>query len=1035
MTRFWSFFVDRRQFTVFLMGVLTLAGVYSLISIPKESTPDIAIPLGIVSTALPGASAADVERLVTDPIEDRVLSVEGVSKVTSSSNAGVSVVSVEFVASADIEKSIQLLKDAVDLAEAELPDEATDPIVSDVNFADQPILILSIAGALAPAELTRLGEEVADEVERLPGVASADLSGVRAREVQVIISQEKLRQYGLPVSAVTQAIAQAGIAAPAGAITVDGISYGVRFDAGIASTEDVANVAVPGPGGAPLRVMDVAEVVDGLEDPSSLSRVSVGGEPAKPSLTLTVYKSRGGNIVAIAEGVKERLAELQGTLLAGTAVVVTYDGAEEVGKSLAELSKVGIETMALIVIVLLLTLGWREAFVAALSVPLSFLIAFIGLNASGNSLNNVSLFSLILAIGILVDSGIVVVEAYHTRLRAMNDRRQAAVAAIREYAWPLIAGTMTTIVVFIPLFFLSGIVGKFLAAIPFTVIFVLAASIFVALGFVPLLSMRFVTLGAHAEENRQERWNRKARAWYEGFLAKLLADRKGQLRFVWSMVGLFVLALVLPATGLLKSVFFPADELDFIYVEVERPQGTELAQTDLSVREVEEILYADPRVESFATVVGSGSAFGGSMSGPSSGASIANITVNLPEDRDFRVAEFVSSLREEVRAVSSAKVTVVEPSGGPPSSAPFTVTFSGDDLDALTATAERAAQVVSSIPGAVNVRSSADSSNAEFVITLDGAKAAERGVTPGAVASTLRTALFSSEVASVRAAGEDIEVRVKLDLNPGYADPSQTTHVTIDAVRALTVEGAMGPVPVSAVADVSYRPAQTAIAHEAGTRVMSVTADVAAGANAIAVTQEFGRRFTPDMAAPGVVMKTGGTAEDVGQSFLELFVALIAGAALMLAILVLEFNSFRQSFYLLAIIPLSLIGVHGGLTLVGQPLSMTSMLGVIALAGVIINHAIILMDSIARIHKERPALTLTEVVIEASSSRLRPIVLTTVVTCIGMIPLAAASPFWAPLAFAIMTGLAFSLLLTLVFIPIVYHRWPGRAIREKYGLR
>lgn len=1015
------------------MGVLTLAGLYALIAIPKESTPDIAIPLGIVSTALPGASASDVERLITDKIEDRVLSVERVSKVTSNSSAGLSIVSVEFDASADIDKSIQLLKDAVDLAKPELPDEATDPVVSDVNFADEPILQFAVSGNLAAAELTALGKLVEDEVERLPGVASVDVSGVRAREVQVILSQEKLSQYQLSVSSVINALAQAGLEAPAGSITVSGVTYGVRFDAGLSTTNDVAHISLAGPGGTPLKLRDVAEIVDGLEDATSYSRVSTAGAPAQSSVSFSVKKSRGGNIVAIAEHVKEQVKKMQETTLAGTSVVITYDGAKEVGKSLTDLSKVGIETMALIIIILLLTLGWREALVAALSVPLSFLIAFIGLLASGNTLNNVSLFSLILAIGILVDSGIVVVEAYHTRLRALNNARAAAVAAINEYAWPLIAGTMTTIVVFIPLFFLSGIVGKFLAAIPFTVIFVLAASIFVALGFVPLLSMLLVKAAHTQAENHQERWNKKASAWYETFLRSFLHNRKAQTKFIWSMVGLFGIAILLPATGLLKSIFFPSDDMDFVIVEIEHPQGTDLRTTDLTMREVEELLYEDNRIESFASVAGSGSQFG--SSGGTSGEHVANITVNLYEDRDVTSAQFVSSLRKTLLQITSARITVSEPANGPPSSGAFSVTFSGDDLNELALTAERAMQTVSAIPGVINVNSSAKNSNPEFVVTLDTAKAAERGVSPGAVASVLRTALFSSEIASVRTGSDDVDIRVKLDLNPQYTDPSQTTDVSIDAVRALLIDGIQGSVPLSQIATITYEASQTSIAHEAGTRVMSVTADASADANALDITNEFAREFTPDKLGEGVVMKSGGAAEDIGQSFLELFLALIAGAALMLAILVLEFNSLRHSFYLLLLIPLSLIGVHAGLTLVGQPLSLTSMLGVIALAGVIINHAIILMDSISRIHIERPELSLEDVVVQAAVSRLRPVVLTTVVTVIGMIPLALASAFWAPLAFAIMAGLAFSLLLTLLLIPILYYRWPGSAVRKKYATR
>lgn len=1036
MTTFWSFFLKKQTFTVFLMASLLAAGLYAVVAIPKESTPDITIPLGVVTTVLPGASSSDVERLITDKIESGVLGVEHVSKVTSSSGDGVSVISVEFDASADIDKSIRLLKDAVDKIRPELPTEALAPTVSDVNFADQPILIVSVSGKLAPEELTTLGDEVSDELKRVSGVSKVQVSGVRDRQVQVIVRGAALRQYNLSLSDVTTALRSAGVSSPAGSITVDGINYAVRFESGILTTDAVANVAIAGPGGSTLHVRDVASVEDGLEDPRTYSRVSVKGAPAEPSLTLTVYKSRGGNIVETGHAVEKELADLQTSILAGTNTVISYNGAEEVNESLTELTRAGIETVVLVMLVLLLTLGWRESLVAAASIPLSFLVAFIGLWASGNTLNNVSLFSLILAIGILVDSGIVVVEAFHTRLLAYGDKHQAAVAAIREYAWPLIAGTFTTIVVFIPLFFLSGIVGKFLASIPFTVIFVLLASIFVALGFVPLLAVFFVRDTHSKAQDRQERYNHIAKEWYQTFLRKLLRNKDQQKKFILLMLVLFVVAIMLPATGLLKSIFFPGSDSDYVYVQIEKPQGSELASTDLSVREVEEILYANKHVESFVSEVGSGSSFaGGAGSGPASGSNIGNITVNLSKEKKVPSATFVTELRKEFESITSATITVSEPAGGPPSSSPITITFVGDDLGELAQTADNAVQVLQDIPGVVNLDSSTKDSSAEFVVTLDGAKAAEYGVSPLAVADTLRTALYSTKAASIRTGKNDIEVRTKLDLNPNYTASYETTHTTIDAVRSLTIVGARGPIPLSSIATISYEPAQSSIKHEAGTRISTVTAEVSASANAIEITKEFQKKFTEDKIGAGVTMKLGGASEDVGKSFIELFVALIAGAALMLAILILEFNSFRHSFYLLAIIPLSLIGVFFGLTLVGQPLSLTSMLGVIALAGVIINHAIILMDSIARIHEEHPEYTLEEVVISAAATRLRPIILTTVVTVIGMIPLVFASAFWAPLAFAIMAGLAFSLLLTLVLIPILYHRWPGKDIQKRYATK
>jgi len=1034
MTQFWSFFLKKHHFTVFLMIVLLAAGLYAVTAIPKEATPDIAIPLGVVSTVLPGASSADVERLVTDKIENGVLGVEHVSKVTSTSADGVSVVSVEFDASANIDKSIQLLKDAVDKVRPDLPTEALAPTVSDVNFADSPILEVSISGNLAPTELTTLGESVSDEVKRVPGVSKVDVSGVRAREVQVIVKGERLKQYNLSLSDVTNAIRAAGVAAPAGSITVDGVNYAVRFESGVPTTDAVANVAIPGPGGVALHVSDVADVVDGLADPSTYSRVSVGGKPAQPSLTLSVFKSRGGNIAATGAAVQKKLDDLKKNgILEGTDIVISYNGAEEVSKSLTELTRAGLETVALVMLILLITLGWRESLVAAASIPLSFLVAFIGLLASGNTLNNVSLFSLILAIGILVDSGIVVVEAFHTRLLKYGDKHEAAVAAIREYAWPLIAGTFTTIVVFIPLFFLSGIIGKFLSSIPFTIIFVLIASIFVALGFVPLLAIFFVKPSHGELETRQEKYNLVAKAWYKDFLHKFLNNKQSQNMFLIAMGVLFVVALALPATGILKSIFFPSEDADYVYVQIEKPLGTELSTTDLSVREVEEILYANPHVASFVSEVGAGSSFaGGGLTGPSSGSNIGNITVNLPKNHKQKSAALVTELRKQFAGITSATVTVGEPNGGPPSSSPITLTFSGDDLDALTTTADNASHILSDIPGVVNVQASTKGAGSEFVVTLDSAKATELGVSPAVVADTLRTALFDEKATSIRTGKDDIDVITKLDLNPTYVDPSETTHTTIDAVRNLSIPGAKGPVLLSTIADISYDAAQSSINHEAGHRIMTVTADVGPKANAVVATQQFQKLFTPDKIGKGVTVDYGGATQDIQQSFTELFIALIAGAALMLSILILEFNSFRHSLYLLAIIPLSLIGVFAGLTLVGQPLSLTSMLGVIALAGVIINHAIILMDSIARIHRENEDMSLEDVVVEAASTRLRPILLTTVVTVVGMLPLAFSSAFFGPLAVAIMFGLAFSLLLTLVLIPTLYFRWPGKAVYERY---
>jgi HAE1 family hydrophobic/amphiphilic exporter-1 len=394
--------------------------------------------------------------------------------------------------------------------------------------------------------------------------------------------------------------------------------------------------------------------------------------------------------------------------------------------------------------------------------------------------------------------------------------------------------------------------------------------------------------------------------------------------------------------------------------------------------------------------------------------------------------KYIEDLRTELAPIHDADVTVSEPVSGPSSGSPVSVNFQGTDVNALTTTVEKAAQVLSQIPGTTNVTTSTKDDSSEFVVTLNSAEAANLGVSPTAVASTLRAALYGVKATSLQSGTNQIDVYVKLDLNPNYSDPSQTTNTTINTIESLTVPGLSGPVPLSSVATISFAPSQTEIDHDNGNRIVTLSSDVTKSGNATQITNEFEKKFASQLPS-GVTIDVKGDSQDIAQSFTDMVIALIAGVALMLGILVLEFNSFRQSFYLLAIVPLSLTGVFTGLFVTGSALSFPAMLGIVALAGVIINHAIILMDSIARIGREHKGQTLPQVVVQAASTRLRPILLTTVTTVIGMVPLSLVSPEWGPLAFTIMFGLSFSLLLTLLFIPIVYTRWPGKKVKAQFA--
>lgn len=1024
MHSLWFFFLRKREFSVLLMVTLIAVGVYSVNAIPKESSPEVIVPIAIVSTAYQGASARDIEELITNTLEGEIGTVDDLDTITSTSRDGVSIITASFDAKADIETSIQNVKDAVDAVQGELPSEATTPMVSEVNFANQPILVVSVSAELPPRAFTELAESVADELEGVRGVSDVVIGGVRTHEVQVVVREAALRSFGLSLSMVTNALREANLTLPVGTVVTGGIEYAVRYEGKIQDIDAIQDVPVGTSGGLPVYVRDIATVTNGVERESSISRVSVEGVPSASAFTLSIFKRAGEDVTQMSAAVHEALLEMQrdGNILGESQVLVVFDQGENVKKDLSELIKAGAETVALVIITLLLTIGWRESLVAALSIPLSFVIAFIGLYASGNTINFISLFALILAIGILVDSGIVITEAIHTRMRKLKDADAAAHAAIKEYAWPLIGGTMTTVAVFAPLFFLSGVTGEFIASIPFTIIFVLLASIVVALGMVPLIA---IYLTNHSSANRfeelQEEYTHRAQAWYRAQLIRVLKHARAQKLFFGALAIGFVCVFVLPLSGALKVVFFPPEDVDFAFVEIETVQGTPLRDTDMVVRTVEELLYEKSYIESFTSEAGLGSSFTG---GGQSGAKYGNITLTLRADRTMGSREIADDLRTTFLPIKNADIKISEIQNGPPTGAPVVIKFFGDDLTALGQAVESAESVLSRIEGVRDVELSTNSSATELVLNVDADKARAAGVSPLQVGETLRSAVFGVVATTFTRNGDDVDVVLKLEVDNTGEDASAAPRITLDALRNLSIPTPGGEsVLIGALIEESLSPAQAVIVHEDEERVESVSAYTEGSVTAAEVVAEFKNAVTDVSFPEGVRVVYGGETEDINRSFTEMALAFVAGLLLMLAILVLSFNSIRYALYLLLAVPLSLIGVFAGLAATGQALSFTSLLGVIALAGVIINHAIILMDSMIHYRNAMTASAeLIDVVADASVSRLRPIFLTTVTTVVGMVPLSTISDFWSPLAFAIMFGLTFAMILTLVLVPILFYR-------------
>jgi multidrug efflux pump subunit AcrB len=1032
MKSFWIFLLKNKSFTYLVMTTLVLAGLFSVYVIPKESSPEVVIPVGIVTTVLRGGSGEDVEKLITNKLEQEIANVENIDKVTSTSRDGISVISAQFLAKADVNQSIQNLKDAVDRVKGQLPADADEPQVLKVNFSDQPIMFISISQDLSPIELTALGEDLKEELKKVKGVSKVEVTGTRERQVQVIVHKDKLVRYGLSPDRVVSALQASNASFPIGKITVDNIEYPIKFSGSIENGNEVENISFLGNDGTVIYLRDIATISDGLENPKTISRISTLGNPSESSLTLAIYKKSGGDITEIGQAVKDKIESLKNDKLLGAQVVVSLDAAKQVSKDLRELSRTGLETIILVMIVLFLTLGWRESVVAGLSIPLSFVIAFIGLLYSGNTINFLSLFSLILAIGILVDSGIVVAESIHARNKD-GDVEKASIETINEYAWPLIAGTMTTVAVFAPLFFLSGIVGQFVKSIPFTLIFVLLASIFVALGLVPIIATLLIK--KNTEETKlaklQEEYFHLSQEWYKKFLTSILLDKSKQKKFFWILVGGFVLSFGLLFTGFIKVELFPQDDQEFVIISIEKQEGSTLSQTDIVTRQVEEVLYEQTFVKSFVTTTGASSALVDN-SGGTGNSKFANITVMLleKEERDnFTSTQAVTELRKSLANIKDATIKVGQSSNGPPSGKPVVIKFLGEDLNELAILADKAETILNEIDGTQDVETSLRDDGTQFEFVVDKNKATLAGLTPIQIAGALRTAVSGSVATTIKKQNNDIDILVRVGLNDKFVNPEDTTNTTIETVKNIELQTQRGGVLLGTVVDVKLTPSRSVISHEKEKRVVSVSSELKEGKTATEIVNAFQAREKELGLTNKVQINYGGETEDIDNTFRDMLIALVAGMVLMLAILVLEFNSFRYSVYLLSAIPLSLIGVFLGLFITGKALSFSAMLGIIALAGVIINHAIILLDSIIhRLDKETDVNeenVLLKAIVESSAVRLRPIILTTVTTVVGMIPLANVSALWGPLAITIMFGLLFSMVLTLIFIPLRFYKKPG----------
>lgn len=1014
---FWHSLVHNIRFVIVIIVAFTLMGLFTIATIPKEANPEVIIPIGFVSTGFPGASPIDTEELITTPIENKVLSLDKVSKVTSTSSRGFSSIVIEFDAQSDTAERMDKLKDKVDEIKNELPEDATDPIVKQVSFSDRPIFTFAISGDYSLGELQEYAERFQDEIERINGVSDVNINGGQTTEFHVIVDKAKLDNAGVSINQVTSSISSANSDIPAGTIETGEENFSIRFEGRLQDKTEIENIPLLAKNDSVILIRDIANVIKTTKEKTSISRLSTENNKPLPAISIGVLKVDGANIINVVDSIFETIENAKNDYLPkGITIEIIEDSAQRIKDDLNTLLSNGIQTVIIIIIILFFFVGWREALLAGIAIPLSFLITFTVLPFAGSTLNFLTLFSLILSLGILVDGAIVITEGMHNHIKNGKTPTDAAIATIDEFKLPLISGTLTTVFAFVPMLLTSGIIGQFIKSIPITVTIVLLSSLFVALGVITTLGSKWLKNSPDSEEKNENKLIHRIQRKYSNTLAYFIEHKWKRRGLFTGITVLFLLSLMLPATGILEVNMFPSADEDTFSMSFEMPTGTTIEKTDSEIQLLETELIKDPRIISFITTVG-----GSSIQNSNTGQ--INIKLLEKDNRNETSLEIIDEYSQKFLNISNGKVSLNQQSSGPENSSPIEVRITGDNLETLEKISLDVKRQLTAISGARNVNSSLKESNGEFVLSIDRQKAELFGIKTVQIAGMLRNAITGSKATTIKKDGESIDVIVKYDLNP---EEGKTRKTTIDIIGNLTIATPQGDIPLSNFLKKDISASQSGIEHLEGKRVVKITSDTKKGVTAQSIFTELEEKIKTIDLPKGYTISMGGEREDIEQSFNDMFRAMILAVFMIGGLLVWQFKSFRQPVFILITIPLALIGVFPGLSLINVPLSFPGIIGVVALAGIVVNNAIILID---KINENRYAgMEKSAAVLEAGKARLQPIILTTITTIMGILPLALGDPTWGPLGYSIVFGLLFSTVLTLIIIPLLYNQFGEKNI-------
>ena len=1026
----------RKSMTVFvLMIAVVLAGIYSYVKLPREATPDVKIPFVMVYAPYFGTSPEDMENLVTRKLEKQLKGLNHLKEMTSTSSEGVTSVVLEFQSDVEMSDAIQKVRDAVELAKPDLPQDVRDDmLVQEISSEEWPIMQVVLSGNYDPVKLKDLAEDIQDELEQITGVLGVDLTGGVEREVRIDVDPDRLRFYGLALQDVMDAIMFENVTFPGGELALGSYEYQVRVPGEFESVDEISSVLLNLAAPSPVYLRDVASASLGIADPSTISRKN-----GSPAITLSVKKRSGENIIRIADEIEAVLAALEPTFPTGTEVTITGDQSVVIKDMVSELENNILSGLLLVVAVLFLFLGWTNSIFVGAAIPFSMFITFALLRAFGYTLNMVVLFSLILALGMLVDNAIVIVENIFRHRSEGMGRVQASLVGSHEVSAPVIASSLTTVSAFLPLVFWPGIMGEFMKYLPITVILSLLASLVVALVFNPVLCASFMRLpkppqkrkdGKGNKERLGDRLIRFGHETYEPVLRWSLQHRALVLGGSFLVFAVVAICFRIFNAGV---ELFPDVEPTYASVKIDAPSGTRIEVSDSYSRTVEREVAQMSDLKAYVTQVGAASDGMGVNQEAPPNSSILSLEFIDQADRTLSSRDQLETLRTHLSEFTGADLTVDKQEEGPPTGKPVNIEISGKSFVTLGGLADRIKDQIRGVPGLVDLQDNYDRGRPEIRIRPDLEKAARYGLRRQDVASTIRTAIRGEDVSKYRIGEDEYDIVVRFD---------ESARKSVEDLERLTVFYEGQAIPITAFATISYEAGIGSINRLDARRVVTVSGDVMAGYNENAVLAQVQKQLEGFPLAAGYQIQYTGASEDQEEASAFLEQALTIALILIFAILVTQFGSISVPFVIMTSVILSLIGVFLGLMVTRTPFGiiMTGV-GVISLAGIVVNNAIVLLDYTLQLRVA--GRSKLDAIVEAGKTRFRPVILTAVTTILGLIPLTTgfsidfgrlvhgdfgraviiggeSSQWWGPMGVAVIWGLAVATFLTLVIVPVTY---------------